>query len=100
MQRAWYAYVGNFPGDEYNAGSWVKIPPQSPDFPGIPRFECVGTQSLCAINACYAGSPQFNINPKSPLSQNIQIYITQANVTSVNAFPQIGSRYYLYKKSV
>ena len=91
MPRAWYAYNGGTPVTA--AGSWTKI--SAPLFPGSHRFECVGTQQLCSIYAFYTAAPS-PANPASPLSANMQDYITLAAVLSVNCLPQIG-KCYLYK---
>ena len=88
MARFWYAYNGI--GDPYLPSSYNIIlsrPPQPP-----PKPTCVNGTRVCAIY-----TPLGGINPTTPLSSNIRLYIANFFLTTV-AQPDSssGTKKYVY----
>lgn len=85
MARCWYAYNGF--GDPFLASSYFLMSTK----PG-----CINGCTVCAIY-----TPACDINPSSPLSQNMLTYIANLLATCI-AQPQDSNRFkkYVYGKDI
>lgn len=85
MRRCWYAYDGI--GDPFLASSYIIITVK----PG-----CINGCTVCAIYV-----PACDVNPSSPLSQNMMVYIANLLATCI-AQPSLppGAKKYVYGKDV